>query len=44
MIWIVNTFGAGFGISIPFNWITALVSGLLGLPGVICLIILNFIF
>lgn len=44
MIWIVNTFGAGVGIAIPFNWVTALVSGLLGLPGVICLIILNFIF
>lgn len=44
MIWIVNTFGAEVGIAIPFNWITALVSGLLGLPGVICLIILNFIF
>lgn len=44
MIWIVNAFGAEFGIAIPFNWVTALVSGLLGLPGVICLIILNFIF
>lgn len=44
MIWIVNTFGAGFGISIPFNIVTALVSGLLGVPGVICLIVLNFIF
>lgn len=44
MIWLVNTFGAGIGIAIPFNVVTALVSGLLGLPGVICLIILNYIF
>lgn len=44
MIWLVNTFGVGLGIAIPFNVITALVSGLLGVPGVICLIILNFIF
>lgn len=44
MIWLVNAFGAGIGIAIPFNVITALVSGLLGVPGVICLIILNYIF
>ena len=44
MIWLVNTFGAGIGISIPFNIITALVSGILGVPGVICLIIINYIF
>lgn len=44
MIWLVNTFGSGLGIEIPFNVITALVSGLLGVPGVICLIVLNFIF
>lgn len=44
MIWLVNAFGAGIGIAILFNVITALVSGLLGVPGVICLIILNYIF
>ena len=44
MILIVNSFGGGFGIYIPFNIVTALISGLLGLPGVICLIILNYIF
>lgn len=44
MIWLVNTFGGEFGIAIPFNVVTALVSGLLGVPGVICLIILNLIF
>lgn len=44
MIWLINTFGSGIGIEIPFNVITALVSGLLGVPGVICLIVLNYIF
>ena len=44
MIVLVNTFGAGIGIYIPFNSVTALISGLLGIPGVICLIILNYIF
>lgn len=44
MIWIVNAFGGTLGIYIPFNMITALVSGILGVPGVICLIILNYIF
>ena len=44
MIWIVNAFGGPLGIYIPFNMITALVSGILGVPGVICLIILNYIF
>lgn len=44
MIWVVNSFGGGIGIYIPFNIVTALVAGLLGLPGVICLIVLNYIF
>lgn len=44
MIWIVNSFGSNIGIYIPFNVITALISGLFGFPGIICLIILNYIF
>lgn len=44
IICLVNTFGGKIGISIPFNIVTALVSGLLGIPGVICLIIINYIF
>jgi len=43
LLLIVNTFGAGFGLHIPFNAITALVSGILGVPGVILLIILQYI-
>ena len=44
LIVLVNTFGVGIGIAIPFNWITALIAGILGVPGVICLIIINYIF
>lgn len=44
LILIVNTFGAGIGLHIPFNIVTALVAGILGVPGVICLAIFNYIF
>ena len=44
MILLVNVFGTYIGLSIPFNTVTALVSGLLGLPGVIVLVILHYIF
>jgi len=43
LIILVNTFGAGFGLHIPFNTITALISGILGIPGVILLIILQYL-
>lgn len=44
MILIVNVFGQNIGLHIPFNIVTALISGILGLPGVICLIVINYIF
>ena len=43
VIWLINKFGGSLGISIPLNFITALVVGVLGLPGVIILILLNLI-
>lgn len=43
LLLVVNTIGGGFGLHIPFNAITALVSGILGIPGVILLIILQYI-
>jgi len=43
LILVVNTFGAGFGLHIPFNTITALIAGILGIPGVLLLIILHYI-
>lgn len=44
IIAVVNTFGEGLGIAIPFNVVTALVAGVLGVPGVIFLILINYIF
>ncbi len=42
MIILVNNFGASIGITIPFNVVTALIAGILGIPGVILLIIIGF--
>jgi len=39
MLWIINYFGAHIGFNIAINPITALIAGLLGLPGVILLIL-----
>lgn len=43
VIWLINKFGSSLGISIPLNFITALVVGVLGIPGVIILVLLNLI-
>ncbi len=43
MIYLVNVFAAGVGIYISFNIVTALVAGILGLPGVLVLVILQLI-
>lgn len=42
LIYLVNTFGGGIGITIPFNILTALIAGILGIPGVIVLILIGF--
>lgn len=44
LILIVNNVGIKIGLHIPFNVVTAFVSGILGVPGVIGLSILNYIF
>ena len=44
MIIVVNIFGESINLHIPFNIVTALISGTLGIPGVICLIVLHYIF
>ncbi len=43
IIWLINKFGGSLGISIPLNFITALIVGVLGVPGVIILVLLNLI-
>lgn len=37
-IFFLNLFGSGAGIFIPLNPLTAIVTGVLGVPGVICLL------
>lgn len=39
LLYIVNFLGAGFGINIGINIVTALIAGTLGIPGVIALVI-----
>lgn len=43
IIFIVNLIGANFGFMIDLNWITAVVVGILGVPGVIIVAILQFV-
>lgn len=38
-IYIINLIGANFGFHIGLNFFTSIILGLLGLPGVVCLIV-----
>ena len=42
-ILIINALGAGFGLMIPLNLISAAIVGVLGIPGVMLLLILTLI-
>lgn len=44
LILVVNNLGVNIGLHIPFNKVTALIAGILGIPGVISLIVLHYIF
>ena len=41
IIWIINLIGSGFGFAITLNWLTAIVVGVLGIPGAIIIAILQ---
>lgn len=41
LLFFLNAFGASFGLHIPINLITSTVSGLLGIPGVAALVIIQ---
>lgn len=43
IIFLINFFGATVGFGIELNWITSLIVGILGIPGVVLVIILHFI-
>ena len=42
-IYIINLIGGSFGFHIGLNFFTSIVIGLLGLPGVVCLIIVKLL-
>lgn len=45
LLYVFNMFGAGWlGFTIPINWITALIVGILGIPGFIGVAIFYLIF
>jgi len=43
LLWLINLVGGNFGLVIPINIVTALIAGILGIPGVLFLNILNYI-
>jgi inhibitor of the pro-sigma K processing machinery len=40
---IFNYFGSRVGLSLDVNWVTAIITGALGIPGVILLLLLHYI-
>ncbi len=44
LLYVVNFFGASFGIHVGINIITALIAGILGIPGVIALVLYTIFF
>lgn len=43
LLMLVNLIGSNFGFQLPINWITALVVGILGIPGLIVIVILTLL-
>lgn len=44
LLFVVNLLGAFVGISIAITWVTALIAGFFGIPGVIALILFQILF
>ncbi len=43
IIFLVNLVGLNFGFTIDLNWLTAIIVGILGVPGVVIVAILQFV-
>ena len=41
-LWLLNTFGAQFGLQLAMNWPNAVVTGVFGIPGVAVLLVLRW--
>lgn len=44
LLLLLNFLGAPFSLSLPINPVTVIISGFLGLPGVILLLVLNYLY
>lgn len=44
VLFIINYFGANFGFTLDINWLSALLVGVLGVPGVVILVIMKLFF
>lgn len=43
MLWALNLMGSLFGLRVAINPVTALIAGFLGIPGVLLIVVLNYI-
>jgi len=43
MLWVLNLVGGVFGVTVTINPITALIAGFLGIPGVILILLLQYL-
>lgn len=43
VLFLINMIGAGFGFVLDINWITSLIVGIFGMPGVILVILLQIV-
>lgn len=43
LLYLINLVGSKFGLIIPINAITALIAGFLGIPGILFLVIVNYL-
>ncbi len=44
VLFLLNLIGSNFGLVLDINWLSALIVGFLGVPGVIIVLILQFLF
>lgn len=43
LLWVIDYFGVYIGLRIPINPVTALIAGVLGVPGIVLLIVLQYL-
>ena len=44
VLWLINFFGEPFGLYVPITWISAIVAGVLGVPGVVLVVLFRYLF